>query len=111
MNLTCEKCGNGFESPTFIGYCAECQGVIAQQRAAIHERQHPAQGICADGKFCPPEECPRTVTDPVTEKQVCGLCGSDEIEPGYGLGSGHGMGSYNFCFGCNHFLDFHEDLE
>lgn len=39
----------------------------------------------------------------------CGLCGSIEIEPGYGLAGGGGVGAYNFCHGCNRVLDKSED--
>lgn len=57
------------------------------------------------------QTAPFAITDPVANRQVCGCCGSDELEPGYGLGTGYGMGSYAFCLGCSRFLDFHEDSE
>ena len=110
MNLECIGCEETFEADTFRGYCPECLEGFAAQRRHIHERQRPAPNVIADGKFTKGDS-PKSCTDPVSGRQVCGLCGSDEIEPGYGLGSGHGMGSYTFCVGCNSFLDFVEDYD
>lgn len=42
---------------------------------------------------------------------VCGLCGSSDLETGYGLAGGGGCGTYNFCHGCNRVLDKSEDKE
>lgn len=109
MNLSCVRCGQGFESSNARGYCDECKVAFTEIRQGIHRKQRPAPGVCADGKFAATKDCPETVIDPVLDKSICGLCGSDEIEPGYGLGSGYGIGTYNFCTGCNSFLDFRED--
>lgn len=109
MNLTCIDCAADFEADTMRGYCSECIARFAKQREYVHARQRPARNVFADGKFA--TECPQTVMDPVAGKQVCGLCGSDELQQGYGLGSGYGMGGYTFCEGCDSFLDFSEDTE
>jgi hypothetical protein len=109
VNLQCVKCADAFECPVFIGYCPDCIEHFANLRNRVHAAQNPRPGMCVDGKFV--DEGPATVLNPVTEETVCGLCGSDEIESGYGLGSGQGMGSYNFCGGCNSFLDFSEDRD
>lgn len=109
MNLICIRCDAAFENSITRGYCDACLQHFADVRDGIHASQRPAPGVCADGKFADEKECPQSVFDPVSNKNVCGLCGSDEIEMGYGLGTGFGMGSYNFCHACNHFLDFSED--
>lgn len=80
MGQACIRCGNIFRSHRFIGYCLKCQSAFGH-----------------------------TVYDKSQNKNVCGLCGSSEIESGYGIGSGYGMGSYNFCNECDTFLDFSED--
>lgn len=92
------------------GYCDECIELWQKQRDAIHKRQRPAPGVYADGKFAKGES-PQTLYDPVSGRNVCGMCGSDDIVQGYGLGSGHGMGAYTFCQECYAFLDFVEDRE
>lgn len=109
MNLKCIGCGADFESLIFVGYCAECKAKFAEKREHVHAKQRPAEGVFADGKFA--EGSPQTVFDPVAQKQVCGLCGSAEVESGYGLGSGFGIGVYMFCNDCFAFLDFVEDKE
>jgi hypothetical protein len=109
MELSCIRCDKVFDSGAARGYCAECIAAFDATRAAIHKRQRPAPGVYADGKFADPKECPQSVQDPVMKRQVCGVCGSDELEPGYGIAGGYGMGSYTFCCGCNRFLDFFED--
>lgn len=108
MNLECVNCEQTFEATRFRGYCDTCIEGFGKQREHIHKRQRPGPGIIADGKFA--IVSPQSVYDPVAQANVCGLCGSPEIEMGYGLGSGYGMGSYNFCGECNNFLDFSEDL-
>lgn len=107
--LLCRRCERSFDAATARGYCDECVSKFREERTAIHRRQRPAPGVFADGKFAPDWQCPQSFSD--GDRQVCGLCGSDELEQGYGLGSGYGMGSYTFCLGCNTFLDFHEDSE
>jgi hypothetical protein len=110
MNLQCERCNKPFENAIFRGYCEECLSHFALVRQKVARCQRPAPGICADGKFIS-EEPPHTVYDPVRARNVCGLCGSDDVHAGYGLGSGYGMGTYNFCEGCNSFLDCVEDYD
>lgn len=109
MNLKCIECEAEFEGARFRGYCDDCIQAFAQKREKVHRCQHPAKGICADGKFV--EGSAQTCLDPVSKKEVCGICGSSEIEPGYGLGSGYGIGSYVFCEECYAFLNFCEDAE
>ena len=111
MQITCQRCDTAFEAPTFCGYCDGCKEHFANVRKKVHARQRPAPHVCADGKFAPEEDCPQSLLNPITNGLVCGLCGSNEISPGYGLGTGHGMGSYNFCEDCNSVLDFVEDTE
>lgn len=106
----CMRCKKNFEveigaSP---GYCDACIEWFGKQREKIHQRQNPAPDVHCVGKFA--SGSPRTFIDE-EDRTRCGLCGSDDIEPGYGLGSGYGMGSYNFCMYCNSFLDFREDAE
>lgn len=109
MNMQCVRCETNFDDATFRGYCDGCKLHFTEVRQKVHARQRPQPGVCADGKFAEPKECPQSVLEPFTGRYVCGLCGSDELEPGYGIGGGYGMGSYNFCGGCNNFLDFSED--
>lgn len=109
MHLICQRCNSDFESATFLGYCQECREAFKRTREKVHASQRPAPGVIADGQFADPKESPRSVWNPVEEINVCGLCGSSELSPGYGLGSGYGMGSYTFCDDCCNFLDFSED--
>jgi hypothetical protein len=81
---------------------------VQTQREHVRRIQNPQPGVIACGKFTQGVS-PSSVFDPVQAKNVCGLCGSDQIEMGYGLGGGYGMGSYNFCHECGNFLDFCED--
>jgi len=106
----CLRCGRDFKSTAFLGYCEECREAFAADAAHVAARQNPAPGVVADGAFARMES-PRSVFDPERRTTVCGLCGSADLMIGYGLGSGHGMGSYNFCQGCNSFLDFVEDAD
>lgn len=62
---------------------------------------------CTANRAIDPEAV--TVWDDDRQRNVCGLCGSAEIEPGYGLAGGGGCGSYNFCRGCYRVLDKSED--
>lgn len=111
MTLHCIECDSEFESPGIRGYCDNCIQSYRNMRQKIHASQHPAPGVLADGAFADPKKCPLTITDPIRECQVCGLCGSDNVHPGYGLGSGYGLGGYHFCTDCGSFLDFVEDVE
>lgn len=52
-----------------------------------------------------------TVWNEELRRNVCGLCGSADIVPGYGLAGGGGCGAYNFCDGCQRVLDKTEDKE
>lgn len=103
----CQRCRRDFESERPLGYCAACVLAYREQKRRINRAQNPAPGLCLDGRFVEPRECPRSFDH--AGRQLCGLCGGDELEPGYGLGSGYGMGCYTFCCGCNTFLDFSED--
>lgn len=112
MKLVCIRCNATFEPAVRRGYCDECVGWYQLGRTLVHMKQRPEPGVIADGKFLDGQrDCPCSVHDPVSDQLVCGLCGSDELEPGYGIGSGYGCGTYTFCFGCNSFLDFHEDAD
>ena len=110
MNLTCTRCDGAFEADRFRGYCDTCVDVFRADRRRVNQCQHPTPDMYLDGTFAR-EPCPRTVIDPAGPRSVCGLCGGDQIEPGYGIGSGYGMGCYNFCLDCNTFLDFVEDRD
>lgn len=61
---------------------------------------------CGGGK---PDPEAVSVWDEERQRNVCGLCGSDELEAGYGLGGGGGVGGYNWCRGCQRILDKTED--
>lgn len=54
---------------------------------------------------------PVTVWSETLERNVCGLCGSADIEAGYGLAGGGGCGMYNFCNRCQRVLDKSPDPE
>lgn len=109
VNLQCLRCKNDFESDCVLAYCDDCKSAFDRNREGIHDKQRPLPGVFADGKFADENTCPVSVIHPVTEQSVCGMCGSGELEPGYGVGSGFGFGAYSFCCGCNRFLDFRED--
>jgi hypothetical protein len=111
MYLTCIRCNAPFDHDIFIGYCDDCKSAIHINRERIHEAQQPMPGVLCDGKFSDERICPESVYDPVNNKNVCGMCGCDDIEPGYGIGGGYGIGVYNFCMGCGTFLDFSEDKD
>jgi hypothetical protein len=108
MTLTCIGCEEEFEAAAFRGYCDECIAGFKTQREHVHQKQNPAPGVHACGKFTQGES-PKSVWDPTSERNVCGICGGEEIESGYGLGGGYGCGSYNFCHECYAVLDFSED--
>lgn len=62
--------------------------------------------VCGGGPIDPKAV---TVWDEKRQRNVCALCGSDDIQPGYGLGGGGGIGGYNWCNGCERILDKSED--
>lgn len=108
QELHCARCSKTFQGDTLVGYCAECQDHFHDQKQIIRARQRPFKGVFADTAHTD-LECPKSVRGP-GETVLCGLCGSDALEMGYGIGTGYGgMGVYNFCNGCNSFLDFCED--
>ena len=109
MKYACKKCNAEFDADSWRAYCDDCIKIFKEIRQGVMDRQHPWPGTYLDGKFADPKECPQSFADPGTDKQVCGLCGSDKLDSGYGLGSGYGIGVYTFCNGCNNFLDFSED--
>ena len=49
--------------------------------------------------------------DEIRQRDVCGLCGSDAIESGYGFAGGFGLGSYVICTDCWTVMDFFEDRD
>lgn len=64
-------------------------------------------GIACGGG--PVDEKAVSVWDAERGRNVCGLCGSDDLQPGYGLGGGGGIGAYNWCESCQRILDKSED--
>ena len=110
MELICVRCNQPFDSSVARGYCDDCADFFRGRREVAHRKANPAPGVHAVGQFIDPKECPQTVVDPVGEdRTVCGLCGCDRLEPGYGFAGGYGLGAYTFCLGCNTVLDFSED--
>ena len=109
MNLICNRCEVSFEGPAPIGYCPDCITHFHEVQRNVNRKQLPAPGVCADGKFTD-DPGPCSFEDR-SGRAVCGMCGSDELSPGYGLGTGRGIGSYTFCKGCNTFRDFVEDAD
>ncbi len=110
MNLSCGRCDKEFDKETWRGYCDDCLTFFTSVRDQVHAAQNPQPGVHACGKFTK-EEGPRSFFNPVAERNACGLCGSTELEQGYGFGSGQGCGVYNWCDNCGNFLDFREDAE
>lgn len=111
MRLVCERCEKDFENEIFIGYCEDCVHWFREGRKIAHDKANPRPGVHATGKFLPETRCPKTVTNPVSRRPVCGLCGGehDGLQPGYGFAGGYGLGVYTYCEGCNSVLDFSED--
>jgi hypothetical protein len=109
MNLECVRCNDKFEEPVFVGYCPKCVALFRGDRKKAHAAANPLPGVHLCGKFLDPKECPETVADPVTGNTVCGLCGGDNLDQGYGFAGGYGLGMYMFCEDCHAFLDFCED--
>ena len=54
---------------------------------------------------------PVTVYDETRNANVCNLCGSADVEAGYGMAGGGGPGVYNFCNGCQRVLDKSPDSD
>lgn len=109
MILACERCGSEFEHPKFVGYCLACADFFRESREVARKAARPAPGVHLSGKFLDTDRCPRTVQNVFTEEPVCGLCGCDELENGYGFAGGFGLGLYTACCGCKAILDFSED--
>ena len=110
--MKCIRCQQEFDCNIHRGYCDDCVSAFRLTKEGVCEKQRPAPNVFADGKFADENAtCPVSVNDPVSGNRVCGLCGSADLEPGYGLGSGFGIGCYMFCCGCDSFLDFCEDKE
>lgn len=109
MELTCIRCNEQFDNGEFRGYCDSCLGFFSDQREYVHQRQNPAPGVHACGTFI--KEGPKTCEHPVSGNQVCGVCGGDDLDHGYGFAGGQGLGMYQFCNECYAFLDFVEDRE
>jgi hypothetical protein len=107
----CIRCGCGFLSERLRGYCDDCVEAHNGIREKVAEKQNPYPGVHVDGKFAKSLECPESVFDEETMTAHCGLCGSEEIEQGYGLAGGYGCGSYRFCNECYAIMDFNEDTE
>ncbi len=109
MNNRCERCDCTFESAEFVGYCPECVVWFREGRKTADEKANPTPNVHLTGKFNAADRCPKTVHNPVTNENVCGLCGSESIERGYGFAGGFGLGVYQYCENCNAILDFSED--
>jgi NMD protein affecting ribosome stability and mRNA decay len=115
MRLDCQKCGEEFENANTIGYCDDCRASYDAKQRARSERQETATQAAGAfhiaGKWGDAKESPRSAWDEISQRQVCGMCGSSELEPGYGYAGGFGLGSYQFCLDCCVVQDFSEDLE
>jgi len=107
--MNCIRCDAEFVSFPQRGYCDVCVAVFTERREMIHEKQNPAPGVHACGKFTN-QTGPQSWHDPDRGVNVCGLCGSPELEMGYGFAGGMGLGGYTFCSECYAVLDFSEDL-
>lgn len=106
MELICIRCGKSFDASRVRGYCDDCVCYFGSVRDQVHKAENPQPGVHACGAFT--KIVPESVTDPVTQRQVCGLCGG-ETEYGYGFASGAGLGTYTFCVECYATMDFSED--
>ena len=102
--MSCERCHEKEEHGLSI-YCEECIDYFRGGREIAHERAYPAPGVHVTGKLNP-RECPKSSYS----GECCGLCGFDELEPGYGFAGGYGLGSYNYCPECHAIMDFSEDM-
>lgn len=72
-------------------------------------KRAPEEEVMINGcRFChqrEPDAEAVSVWNDELNRNVCGLCGSAELEPGYGLAGGGEIGAYNFCHGCQRVLD------
>lgn len=84
-------------NPTIDNVCEECNG----------EGYYPE---CRNSQM-PSHKSPVTVYDEARNANVCNLCGSADIEMGYGMAGGGGPGVYNFCNGCQRVLDKSPDSD
>lgn len=107
----CINCECDFDAERRRGYCDACLAALNERREYIASCQRPAPGVFVDGKFVGKRLRPSSITDPVSGRQLCGLCGSEDVQHGYGLGTGYGCGVYLFCEECYAFMDFSEDAE
>lgn len=110
MELTCKRCHSTFDSGVTLAYCEECRRFFHEQQIMRINAQNPRPGLHITGKFLEPRQCPGTTWCDVSDSQICGLCGSDELDTGYGYAGGYGLGCYNYCMACNSVLDFCEDM-
>lgn len=106
--MECIRCGQEFHAWPPRGYCDPCKAVFLERRELIHSKQNPAPGVHACGKFTK-QEGPRTYYDADRGVNACGLCGSPDLEMGYGFAGGMGLGGYTCCTECYAILDFSED--
>ena len=109
MEMNCQRCDDKFDSGTLLAYCDDCKAWFQEQQQIRKAAQNPQPGMHITGQFLKPDNCPATIHDDVRGGLVCGLCGSDEIDQGYGFAGGYGLGAYNYCCGCESVLDFSED--
>jgi len=77
--------------PSIDAVCDECHG----------EGYYPE---CRNSQTAS-HKIPSTVYDEDRNANVCNLCGSADVEAGYGMAGGGGPGMYNFCNGCQRVLD------
>ena len=110
MILTCIRSDAEFEESYAVSYCTDCRDHFLGVRKEVHKKQNPAPGVHATGKFTD-DPGPQSFHDPVSNQNLCGLCGSNQLDMGYGFAGGRGLGSYTFCLECHCCLDFSEDKE
>ncbi len=103
--MTCNECDLVEAEPGTL-YCFECKEKFRGNTEAANERANPAPGVHLTGKLNK-GKCPKTFFNGVAN--VCGMCGSDEIEQSYGFAGNYGLGGYNFCDDCGTIMDFSED--
>lgn len=106
MSFSCYKCGA--ESPATdppTVYCPKCAGAI-RESVALAQAKARGVGFMADGAPLASEHKPVTIF--ALGKSRCGLCGSVNLSPEYGL-CVYGCGSYMQCEDCLAILDFRED--
>ena len=72
----------------------------------MNERANDNEIVCGSGQV---DKAAVSVWDEEQKRNVCALCGSADLVPGYGLAGGGGIGGYNWCNGCEMVLDKSED--